>query len=113
MDRHASRCSPSWTGATPVEADLGGATRLLGYHLDHTTLKPGDTLKVTVYWLPESTTPVNETVFIQLFVPNVGVIAQGDLYPGGGTYPTTRHEKKKKKKNFFFFFFFFFFVWPV
>jgi len=75
--------------ATPLEADLGGAARLLGYHLDPTSLKPGDTLKVTVYWLPESTTPTPQTVFIQLFVPDVGVVAQGDIYPGGGTYPTT------------------------
>jgi hypothetical protein len=75
--------------ATPLEADLGGAARLLGYHLDKTSVKPGDTLKVTVYWLPESTTPTPQTVFIQLFAPDVGVIAQGDLYPGGGTYPTT------------------------
>ena len=75
--------------ATPLEADLGGAARLLGYHLDKTSVKAGDTLKVTVYWLPESTTPAPQTVFIQLFVPDVGVVAQDDLYPGGGTDPTT------------------------
>jgi len=75
--------------ATPLEADLGGAARLLGYHLDQTSVKPGDTLKVTVYWLPEAATLTPQTVFIQLFVPGAGVIAQGDLYPGAGTYPTT------------------------
>jgi hypothetical protein len=74
--------------ATPLEADLGGAARILGYHLDQTSLKAGDTLKVTVYWLPEATTPTPQTVFIQIFEPGVGVVAQLDLYPGGGTYPT-------------------------
>ena len=74
--------------ATPLEADLGGAARILGYRLDKVSLKPGDTLKVTVYWLPEAATPTPQTVFIQVYVPNVGVVAQRDLYPGGGTYPT-------------------------
>jgi hypothetical protein len=74
--------------ATPLEANLGGAARILGYHLDETTVDPGDTLKVTVYWLPEAVTPTPQTVFIQVFVPDVGVVAQRDLYPGGGTYPT-------------------------
>jgi len=74
--------------ATPLEADLGGVARILGYHLDETSVDAGDTLKVTVYWLPEATTPTPQTVFIQVFVPDLGVVAQRDLYPGGGTYPT-------------------------
>jgi hypothetical protein len=74
--------------ATPLEGDLGGVARLLGYRLDKTQLRPGDTLKVTLYWLPEAATPDPLTVFVQLFVPDVGVAAQRDLYPGGGTYPT-------------------------
>ena len=76
-------------GATPLEADLGGATRLLGYHLDQTSVKPGDTLQVHVFWLPKATTVNPQTVFIQVFEPGVGVVAQRDIYPGGGTYPTT------------------------
>jgi hypothetical protein len=76
--------------ATALEADLGGATRILGYHLDKTTVKAGDTLKVNVYWLPETTTSAPLTVFAQVFVPEVGVVAQVDVYPGGGTYPTNR-----------------------
>jgi hypothetical protein len=75
--------------ATPLEADLGGATRLLGYHLDQASVKPGDTLKVQVYWLPEATTAALETVFIQVLVPGAGVVAQNDVYPGEGAYPTT------------------------
>ncbi len=77
-------------GATPLEADLGGATRILGYRLDRTSVRPGDTLKISVYWLPEATTPTPQTVFAQVFVPDVGVVAQADVYPGGGTYPTNR-----------------------
>ncbi len=73
---------------TALEADLGGAARLLAYRLDRTQVKAGDTLRVTLYWLPEATTPAPYTVFVHLFAPEVGIIAQRDLYPGGGTYPT-------------------------
>jgi hypothetical protein len=76
--------------ATPLEADLGGVTRLLGYRLDKATVKAGETLKLTVYWLPTAPTAKPMTVFAQVFVPEVGVIAQVDVYPGGGTYPTNR-----------------------
>jgi hypothetical protein len=44
---------------------------------------------VTVYWLPQAVTPVPYTVFVHLYVPGVGTVAQRDLYPGGGTYRTS------------------------
>src|SRR5207244_2635480 len=69
------------SAATPLEADLGGATRLLGYHLDRTTVKPGDTLQLAIYWLPEAVTATPQTVFNQIFAPGVGVVAQRDIYP--------------------------------
>jgi hypothetical protein len=76
-------------GATALEADLGGAARLLAYRLDRPAARPGDTLRVTVYWLPEATTPVPYTVFIHLYNPDLGTVAQRDLFPGAGTYRTT------------------------
>lgn len=75
--------------ATPLEADLGGVVRLLGYHLEKDSAHPGGTYRVTVYWLPQATTPIPYTVFVHLYVPGAGTVAQRDLYPGGGTYPTT------------------------
>jgi hypothetical protein len=74
--------------ATPLEADLGGAARLLGYRLEAPRVRPGETLRVTLYWLPEATTATPYTVFVHLYAPQAGIIAQRDLYPGGGTYPT-------------------------
>ena len=75
--------------ATPLEADLGGVVRLLGYHLPSEAAHAGSTYRVTVYWLPQATTPTPYTVFVHLYVPGVGTVAQRDLYPGGGAYPTT------------------------
>jgi hypothetical protein len=76
-------------GATALEADLDGDARLLAYRLDRQTLRPGETLHVTVYWLPEAATLVPYTIFVHLYDPDLGTLAQRDIYPGGGTYPTT------------------------
>ncbi len=75
--------------ATALEADLGGDARLLAYRLDRPTVRPGETLQVTVYWLPEAATTAPYTVFVHLTDPTLGTLAQRDIYPGGGTYPTT------------------------
>jgi 4-amino-4-deoxy-L-arabinose transferase-like glycosyltransferase len=75
--------------ATALEADLGGVARVLGYRLAVPTARAGGTYAVTVYWLPQATTASPYTVFVHLYVPGVGSVAQRDLYPGGGTYPTT------------------------
>ncbi len=81
-----------WPGeaasAAPLQADLGGAALLTGYRLSATTVRPGDVLRVTVYWQPLDFTPGPYTVFIHLAAPEAGVIAQQDIYPGGGTYLT-------------------------
>jgi hypothetical protein len=76
-------------GATALEADLGGDARLLAYRLDKHTLRAGETLRVTVYWLPEAATAMPYAVFVHLTDPDLGTLAQRDIYPGGGTYPTT------------------------
>jgi len=76
-------------GATALEADLGGDARVLAYRLDRQSLHPGDTLRLTVYWLPEATTPSPYTVFVHLYNAGLGTLTQRDIYPGEGTYPTT------------------------
>lgn|GEM_PF-1180568 len=75
-------------GAQPLQADLGGAAQVTGYRLSAIGLHPGDALRVTVYWQPLDFTPGPYTVFVHLAAPETGVIAQQDIYPGGGTYPT-------------------------
>lgn len=81
-----------WPGeaarATPLQADLGGAAQVVGYRLSAAEVRPGGVLRVTVYWQPLDFTPGPYTVFVHLAAPDVGVIAQQDIYPGGGTYLT-------------------------
>jgi hypothetical protein len=73
--------------ALPVEAEFGGAVRLLGYRLD--PIVAGAPLRVTLYWLPVAHTDRPYTVFVHLLHPALGSVAQADAYPGDGQYPTT------------------------
>lgn len=74
---------------TPLEADIGETAQVLGYRLSADRLAPGQEFAVTVYWSPESLTDVPYTVFVHLYSPTLGSLAQQDIYPGAGTYATT------------------------
>jgi 4-amino-4-deoxy-L-arabinose transferase-like glycosyltransferase len=78
----------------PVEVTFGNAARLLGYSLDHTSVAPGDTLQLTLYW--QAITPLGEgyTVFAHLLgehnpATNGPLWAGHDGQPDGGHYPTS------------------------
>ncbi|MCC7362182.1 MAG: glycosyltransferase family 39 protein [Anaerolineales bacterium] len=75
--------------ATPLDANIGDTAQVLGYALDTATAHPGGIVQVTIYWRPLSRTDVPYTVFLQLYDPAQGVIAQLDSYPGQGNYATT------------------------
>jgi len=74
---------------TPLDANIGGTAQVLGYQLSATTLRPGDTLKVTLYVQPLSRTDVPYTVFVHLTQPGTPPLSQADSYPGLGNYATT------------------------
>ncbi len=73
---------------TSLSADIGDTAQVLGYKLNHTTVRPGDTLEVTLYVQPLSRTAVPYTVVLHL-VEDTGSITQRDSYPGLGNYATT------------------------
>jgi hypothetical protein len=75
--------------AAPLNARLGEVAQVVGYRLDPPAVRPGGELAVTVFWRPLVPTPIPYTVFIHLFSPTHGSLAQRDTYPGLGTYPTT------------------------
>lgn len=74
---------------TRLDADIGATARVLGYSLSADHLAPGQELAVTVVWSPESLTDVPYTVFVHLYSPTLGSLAQQDIFPGAGTYATT------------------------
>jgi hypothetical protein len=73
----------------PLDANIGETALVLGYTLNCPSVRPGETLVVTLYWQPVSRTDVPYTVFVQLYDPAVGLVAQRDSYPGLGNYATT------------------------
>lgn len=72
-----------------ADANIGDTARIVGYQLEARLTHPGDDFTVTVYWQPLSQTDVPYTVFVHLYHPSVGSLAQVDTYPGGGNYATT------------------------
>jgi hypothetical protein len=77
--------------AHPTSISLGHSPQLtlLGYEAALDSLKPGDSLELTLYWRAEAEMGTNYTVFTQLLDPANQVVAQVDRPPQGGAAPTT------------------------
>ena len=77
--------------ANPVQAELGGSARLLGYNLEGAP-SPGQTLQVTLFW--EALRPMERdyTVFVQLLGPEGRIRAQWDSQPADGLHPTSHWQ---------------------
>jgi len=80
-----------------LDVSFGGVMKLLGYDLPisntqypiSSNLKPGDAFTVTLYW--QSLAEVNQdySTFVHLLDENELIVAQRDMYPGQGLYPTS------------------------
>jgi hypothetical protein len=76
--------------AVPLHATFGQTATLLGYRLPQTTLRPGETLPVTLYWRGEQPTSVNYSVFVHMVDEYGLIVAQRDVLHGPGVYPTSQ-----------------------
>jgi hypothetical protein len=80
-----------------LDISLGGVMKLLGYDLSipntqypvSNHLKPGDSLKVTLYWQSLAEMNQDYSTFVHLLDETELIIAQRDMYPGQGLYPTS------------------------
>jgi hypothetical protein len=73
----------------PLVANLDHKVELLGYDLEETSLKPGDTLHLTLYWRALAEMDKSYTVFTHLLDNDSRIWGQKDSIPGNGTLPTT------------------------
>ena len=73
----------------PLNATLGSQVELLGYDLPAEAVRPGDTLRLTLYWRALAEMDEGYTVFTHLLAPDGTLAGQRDNYPVGGTYPTS------------------------
>jgi hypothetical protein len=76
-----------------LTAQFEDGISLLGYHLEHETLRPGATLTLRLYWLANKTPAEDYKVFVHLVKPDdVETVAQADSAPVLGYSPTSRWD---------------------
>jgi len=77
--------------AYPLEVNLDGKIRLLGYNIE-SGFRPGDNIHLTLFW--QCLDPMEEgyTVFVHLVDEGSHILAQKDNPPADGSYPTTKWE---------------------
>jgi hypothetical protein len=73
----------------PLQVDLGGRVRLLGYDLAESRVRPGEAIHLTLYWQAQELMDVSYTVFVHLLDESGQIRGQVDRPPVGGARPTT------------------------
>jgi len=73
----------------PLEANLGDRVRFLGYDLNTTSIRAGDTLHLTLYWQAQAEIDESYTVFTHLLDKDNRIWGQRDNIPRGSTLPTS------------------------
>ncbi|MDP2726402.1 MAG: hypothetical protein Q8P59_02560, partial [Dehalococcoidia bacterium] len=73
----------------PLDANLGNIVRLVGYDLSSDMAKPGETLRLTLYWQALQESKTSYKVFTHLLGSQDKIWAQQDNPPVKGTYPMT------------------------
>jgi hypothetical protein len=73
----------------PQPVAFAGSIQLLGYDLDPTTARPGDTLHLRLYWQTDQPIDRSWTVFTHLLDERDQIHAQQDGIPGSAQRPTT------------------------
>ena len=75
----------------PVNVDLGGKVRLLGYNIE-SGFRPGDGIHLTLFWQVLQKMDRDYTVFTHLLDGEGKIQGQKDNEPSDGFYPTTKWE---------------------
>jgi hypothetical protein len=88
MDKGTAHFTPP-TVRYPLEANLGDRVRFLGYDLDATPVRSGNTLHLTLYWQTLAEMGESYTVFTHLLDKDNLIWGQKDNLPVGGALPTS------------------------
>jgi hypothetical protein len=85
--------SPTTQQPAELQGNLQNRVQLLGYHLDKTSYRPGETMAVTLYWLALQEMDENYKVFVHLTDEEMTrLVAQSDRWPVYNFSPTTRWQ---------------------
>ncbi|MBM3130063.1 MAG: phospholipid carrier-dependent glycosyltransferase [Chloroflexi bacterium] len=74
--------------AHPVNATFADQFELLGYDLDARAVKPGDTLRVALYWRARAPMAESYRVFVHLIGADDRSAGGADVIPARGAFPT-------------------------
>jgi 4-amino-4-deoxy-L-arabinose transferase-like glycosyltransferase len=74
--------------ANPVYARYGDI-ELLGYEANLQRYRPGDEVRITLYWRPQTPSDRDYSLYLHLLDQAGGVLGKVDTYPGGGKLRTT------------------------
>jgi 4-amino-4-deoxy-L-arabinose transferase-like glycosyltransferase len=76
--------------AQSLEITFGEAVTLLGYDANISTVRPGESVPLTLYWRGKKPMDTNFTVFLHLLDENEVIVAQRNVFHGPGVYPTSQ-----------------------
>jgi len=72
-----------------LQLRLGETVMLLGYDLEPAEVRPGEQLRLTLYWQCLGLMDTSYTVFVHLLDEEGNIRGQQDSMPGQGALPTT------------------------
>ena len=88
-----ARSFPTIQEPQQLQANLQNRVKLLGFHLDKTSYRPGETMTVTLYWMALQEMTQNYKVFVHLTDEEMTrLVAQSDRWPVYNFSPTTRWQ---------------------
>lgn len=73
----------------PLAVSFDGQLELVGYELDRAQVRPGDTIRLTLYWRAQRPLTENYTAFTHLLGPAERMLGQEDRQLGGDYYPSS------------------------
>lgn len=76
-------------GIQPVDFVYEDKLRLIGYQLPESTVRPAESLPLTLYWHLLKPAGLDYSIYIHLLGRQRQVAGQLDTYPGQGQWPTT------------------------
>jgi hypothetical protein len=75
-----------------LDIRAGDDLRLLGYALDRTSVRPGETLLLTLWWQALAAPGDERSVLVHLLDPGGAMVAQADGAPARGGRPTSQWQ---------------------
>lgn len=82
--------SPPGSVRMPLDVTFGGRIRLIGADVDSQAIEPGQSVEIELYWQAVAPIETDYSTFAQLLDENDIVVAQRDMFPGQGLWPTSQ-----------------------